>query len=284
MSIDNSDRTAFLGEVFDLRGRTALVTGAGSGIGESIATALARSGAAVACADVNLEAVQSLCARLRADGLAAVPLVVDVGDRTQVEAVLQDAEAAHGPIDIVFANAGISGGRGPMYGGRIEDVPPAVWDAALRVNLAGVFFTMQAAAARMRGRGGRIIVTASIAGMRGDTMVGYAYAASKAAVINLVRQAALDLARDDVLVNAILPGPFATSIGSPAGSPAKIAMNGQFARTVPLGRVAHTNEMQGLAIFLASPASSFVTGQAIAVDGGSLAGRFEDVSDPAPIS
>jgi len=162
-----------------------------------------------------------------------------------------------------------------MYGGHIEDVTSEVWDGALRVNLNGVFFTMQEAASRMRSRGGRIVVTASIAGERGDTMVGYPYAASKAAVINLVRQAALDLAEDAVLVNAILPGPFATSIGAPVDSPQKAAMNAQFAQTVPLGRVANTDEMRGIALFLASPASSFVTGTTFAIDGGSLAGRFE---------
>jgi NAD(P)-dependent dehydrogenase (short-subunit alcohol dehydrogenase family) len=278
MTVNDDTRLAFLGEVFDLRGRSALVTGAGSGIGQAIATALARAGASVAFADINLQQVTAVTDALAAEGLTVTPVVVDVGEKEQIAAALDQAEAAHGPIDVVFANAGISGGKGPLYGGRIEDVPSEIWDAALRVNLNGVFHTMQAAAGRMRGRGGRIIATASIAGMRGDTMVGYAYAASKAAVINLVRQAALDLADDAVLVNAILPGPFTTSIGAPAGSPQKIAMDKQFAETVPLGRVASTDEMRGIALFLASPASSFVTGETFAIDGGSLAGRFEPLS------
>lgn len=269
------DRLEFLGSVFDLRGRSALVTGAGSGLGAAMAAALARAGAGVVLADVDEAATTSECAALRAEGLAVEAAVVDVGDRAQIEAGLDLAERAHGAVDIVFANAGISGGRGPRYGGRIEDVPDATWENALRVNLHGVFFTLQATARRMRGRGGRIVVTASLAGVRGDTMVGYPYVASKAAVVNLVRQAALDLADDNVLVNAILPGPFAgTNIGAPADSPEKALLNKDFATTVPLGRVADVDEMRGLALFLASPASSFVTGTAFAIDGGSLAGQF----------
>jgi NAD(P)-dependent dehydrogenase (short-subunit alcohol dehydrogenase family) len=271
----NDNRLAFVGDIFDLRGRSAFVTGAGSGIGLAIATALARAGAAVVFGDVNEAQVTAAITPLRAEGLAVSVAVVDVGDKEQIAAALDLAEKTNGPIDIVFANAGISGGKGPMYGGHIEDVPGDLWNAALRVNLNGVFFTMQEAAGRMRGRGGRIVVTASIAGERGDTMVGYPYAASKAAVINLVRQAALDLALDNVLVNAILPGPFHTSIGAPADSPQKAAMNVQFAATVPLNRVADTDEMRGIALFLASGASSFVTGTTFAIDGGSLAGRFE---------
>lgn len=267
-------RLAFLGSVFDLRGRSALVTGAGSGLGAAMAEALARAGAGVLLADVNPATAGAASARLRAEGLAVAHASVDVAEPEQIAAGLDEAERVHGPVDIVFANAGVSSGRGPRYeGGRIEDVRPEVWERTLRVNLGGVFHTLQAAARRMRGRGGRIVVTSSIAGAQAETMVGYPYVAAKAAVTNMVRQAALDLAPDNVLVNAILPGPFKTSIGAPAGSPQREALNADFASTVPLGRVAETSEMRGLALFLASPASSFVTGAAFVIDGGSLAGR-----------
>jgi NAD(P)-dependent dehydrogenase (short-subunit alcohol dehydrogenase family) len=271
--LTEADRLSFLGSVFDLRGASALVTGAGSGIGAAIAAALARAGARVVLADVDLAAATDGCERLRAAGATAEPARVDVGDREQVSAGLDLAERTHGPVDVVFANAGISGGRGPLYGGRIEDVTAQQWDATLRVNLTGVFHTVAETARRMRGRGGRIVVTASIAGLRGDTMVGYPYVASKAAVINLVRQAALDLADDGVLVNAIVPGPFRTNIGT-RDTAVKAVMDKEFATTVPLGRVADTDEMRGVALFLASPAASFVTGTTFTVDGGSLAGRY----------
>ena len=104
-------------------------------------------------------------------------------------------------------------------------------------------------------------------------MIGYPYVAAKAAVINLVRQAALDLADDGVLVNALLPGPFQTNIAT-RDSAEKAVINKEFASTVPLGRVATTDELRGIALFLASPASSFVTGATFTIDGGSLAGRF----------
>ncbi len=271
MPPSDQQRLEFLGSIFDLRGRTALVTGAGSGIGATIAGALASAGASVVVADLDFAAAKTV-----ADKVGAVPAEVDVADVEQLAAAFDLAPA---PVDIVFANAGISGGRGPDGGQSLGDVPIDVWDRALRTNLTGAFNTMQEAARRMRsrGEGGRIVVTSSIAGMRGDPMVGYPYAASKAAVVNLVRQAAIDLGAENILVNAILPGPFGgTNIGAPAESPGKIALMKKFATTVPLGRVADLDEMRGLALFLASPASSFVTGTTFAIDGGSLAGRFDE--------
>jgi NAD(P)-dependent dehydrogenase (short-subunit alcohol dehydrogenase family) len=129
---------------------------------------------------------------------------------------------------------------------------------------------MQAAARIMRPQhSGRIVVTASNAGFRPDLYAGFSYVAAKAGIINLVRQAALDLARFDIRVNAIAPGPFKTNIGGPQGnSPETIA---RWSATVPLGRMGEPAEIQGLALFLASPASSFVTGSVFVIDGGALA-------------
>jgi NAD(P)-dependent dehydrogenase (short-subunit alcohol dehydrogenase family) len=270
------DPAIYLTGLFGLTGVNAVVTGAGSGIGQGIATALARAGADVVIGDVDMAAAAAVAEELVAAGLSAHAVQVDVADRASVEGLFTRAERLTGPVGAVFANAGISGGLGHELGGRIEDLDRDLWQRVLAVNLDGALNTVQAAAGRMRGSGGRIAVTASIAGTRGDGMVGYPYVTSKAAVINLVRQAALDLAGDDILVNAILPGPFRTSIGAPVGSPRRLEMDARFARTIPLKRLADIDEIAGLAVFLASPASSFVTGAAIAIDGGSIAGRFDE--------
>ena len=140
------------------------------------------------------------------------------------------------------------------------------------VNLTGIFATLQAASIPMKAqRSGRIVVTASVAGLKAEKPVGYAYAATKAAVINLVRQASRELAPHNVLVNAIAPGPFFTNIagGRLHRDPEVVKM---FADAVPLGRIAQPEEIQGLALLLASGASSFITGTVIPIDGGISAG------------
>ena len=146
------------------------------------------------------------------------------------------------------------------------------WQQVLQINLTSVFVTLRAAAERMKAqRSGRIVVTSSIAGIRGERMVGYAYAATKAAVNNLVRQAALELAPYDVTVNAIAPGPFLTNIGGGRlhREPEFVR---KFAELVPMKRIARPDELKGLALLLASPASSYITGAVIPIDGGATAG------------
>jgi NAD(P)-dependent dehydrogenase (short-subunit alcohol dehydrogenase family) len=190
-----------------------------------------------------------------------------------VQALFDDVVSAHGGVDVVFANAGIAAepGFAAEGGQRIDTVAHETWQRVLGVNLHGVFFTLQSAAAVMkRQRSGRIVVTSSIAGLRPEPVVCYGYVTSKAAVLNLVRQAALELAPYGVHVNAICPGPFkGTRIGGGATlDPDPDAERG-WAATVPLGRMAEPDELKGLALLLASPASSFVTGAAFVVDGGS---------------
>ena len=164
---------------------------------------------------------------------------------------------------------------GPNYrteAGQIANISPELWQRVLDVNLTSVLMTIQAAAVHMKRRkSGRIIVTASIAGLRADPMVGYAYAATKAAVLNVVRQAAMELASFNVLVNAIAPGPFLTNIagGRLHREPEVVK---EFAGMVPLGRLAQPDEIKGLALYLASPASSYMTGTVIPIDGGASAG------------
>jgi NAD(P)-dependent dehydrogenase (short-subunit alcohol dehydrogenase family) len=258
-------------ELFSMVGKSVLVTGAASGLGRSISEVMVAAGAEVTCADVDAAGLEVVARALRASGGIARTIEADVANAEDVRAAVRFAESEAGRLDVVFANAGISAGPGPVRReGRLENIDLDRWDRVMAVNLTGVLTTLQAAVAPLRrSGGGKIVVTASIAGLSGNRLVGYAYAASKAAVANVVRQAALDLARDGIQVNAIAPGAFATNIGGARVDPSR---QRQFALDAPAGRVASANEVQGLALFLASGASSYVTGAIIPIDGGTLAG------------
>lgn len=258
--------------LFDVTGQAALVTGAASGLGLAYAEVLARNGASVAMLDIDAAGVEGEAKRLRDEGCNVTSHAVDVGNTAALHAAIAATARSNARLDIVFANAGIS--SGPSYrfpAGEMQNLPAELWERVLRINLTSVFETIRAAAEHMKPqKSGRIIVTSSIAGLKGDRMVGYAYAATKAAVINLVRQASLELAPYNIMVNAIAPGPFLTNIagGRLHREPEVVK---QFAATVPLGRIAATDEIKGLALYLASPASSFHTGTVIPIDGGSSA-------------
>jgi NAD(P)-dependent dehydrogenase (short-subunit alcohol dehydrogenase family) len=198
--------------------------------------------------------------------------VVDVADTAALDGALQAAIAACGGIDGLFANAGISAGPGFGAGaaGRLEAIAPASWERVLAVNLTATAAAMQAVVPAMKRQGsGRIVITASIAGVRAEPFCGYAYAATKAAVINLMRQAAVELAPHGILVNAIAPGFLHTAIGG--GRLDDAAVREQLAARVPLGRVGQPHELGGLTLLLASDAGSYITGALIPIDGGVLA-------------
>jgi NAD(P)-dependent dehydrogenase (short-subunit alcohol dehydrogenase family) len=264
-------RAALLSRLFDLRGRHVLVTGAASGLGRAIAEAMADVGADLTLVDTDADALGVVAVSLKGRGGTVVPAVCDISDAAAVASTVRDAATRFSSLDVVFANAGIPGERRPDGPASvIEQVRHEDWDRVLAVNLNGVLHTVQAAASVMRPQGsGRIVVTASTAGLRADPMVGYGYIASKAAVVNLVRQAALDLAPHNVRVNAIAPGPFRTNIGGKG--PPNPAAEARWASTIPLGRMGDPEEVQGMALLLASPASSFMTGGVFPVDGGALA-------------
>jgi NAD(P)-dependent dehydrogenase (short-subunit alcohol dehydrogenase family) len=257
--------------IFDVRGVRAIVTGAASGLGLAMAEVLADCGARVTLADVDAERLESVTAGL---GGAARSFVVDVADEQQVRALVDDVVAAEGGLDVVFANAGIASvpGFGVDGGQGLATVESADWDRVLGVNLSGVLFTMKHAAAVMKRQGsGRIVVTSSAAGLKPEPAVCYGYAASKAAVLNVVRHAALELAPHGVLVNAICPGPFkGTRIGGGVTESPTPELERMWSKTVPLGRMAEPEELKGLVLLLASPASSFMTGGAYLIDGGTL--------------
>lgn len=257
--------------MFDLTGQTMLVTGAASGIGLAISEALLEAGAAVVMADMNGEHLTQQAARLKDQFPKVSSVQIDVCDTPAVDRMVDDINTRFGAIDAVFANAGISAGRGLMLeAGRLENIDMDAWHKVLSVNLDGVLATMRAASRHMKARRqGRIIVTSSIAGMRAEALSGYAYVVSKAAVNNLVRQAAIELAPHNVLVNAIAPGPFTTEInGGRLRLPESIE---RMPNVIPLGRIAQPEEIKGIALLLASPASSYMTGAIIPVDGGASA-------------
>jgi NAD(P)-dependent dehydrogenase (short-subunit alcohol dehydrogenase family) len=234
---------------------------------------LAENGARVVLSDIDAEGARRESALLCAAGHAVEAVTLDVANLAAIRAAIDDAVAKHGRLDICFANAGISAGPGPLFAaaGKIANVSLDDFARVVHINLTSVFATVQAAAIHMqRQRGGRIIVTASIGGMRSEPVSGYAYVATKAALINLVRHAATELALDNVLINAIAPGPFYTNIadGRLRRDPEMVKL---FEEAVPLHRIAQPSEIKGLALFLASDASSYVTGTVIPIDGGATA-------------
>jgi NAD(P)-dependent dehydrogenase (short-subunit alcohol dehydrogenase family) len=263
-----------LGSIFDLVGARVLVTGAAGGLGFTMAEILAECGATVTLADVDVARLERSARKLTDRGLAARSFVVDVTVESSVQAVFDDIVERDGGLDVVIANAGIAAVPGFRADGgqTLDTVERSDWDKVLAVNLSGVMFTMRAAAAVMkRQRAGRIVVIASNAGLRPEPMVCYGYAASKAAVIHLVRQAALELAPSGILVNAICPGPFyGTLIGGGVTEHPTEELKAAWATLIPLGRMADPDELRGLVVLLASGASSFMTGAAYMVDGGSL--------------
>lgn len=259
-----------LPSLFDLSGRRVLVTGAASGLGLAISEVMLEAGAQVLMTDLNLDLLEAQAQQLKTTHPDLACVGLDVSDASAVDRVV-DAMAAEGPIDCVFANAGISAGRGFVVdAGQLENVDLAAWDRVLRVNLEGVMTTLRAAVRHMKPRqSGRIVVTSSIAGLRSESLSGYAYVASKAAVNNLVRQAAVELAPHNVLVNAMAPGPFATELN---GGRLRLPESAERMKThIPMGRMADPQEIKGLALLLASPASSYITGAVIPIDGGASA-------------
>lgn len=258
-------------KLFDVSGQAAFVSGAAGGLGLAMAEVMAENGANVTMADIDVDGLEASAVRLRKAGRSVDPVVLDVTDLDALDAAIDATAEKHGRLDAVFANAGVSAGPGfQTPQGTIDAVSPDDWERLLRINLTSVFRTIQAAARHMKAqKSGRIVVTSSIAGIRAEPIVGYAYIATKAAVANIVRQAARELAPHNVMVNAIAPGPFFTNIGGGRLNDPEVAR--QFEDMVPAGRIAQPDEIKGLALLLASPASSYLTGTVIAIDGGCTA-------------
>lgn len=260
--------------LFDVRDARVVVTGAASGLGFAIAEVLADCGARVTLADIDRELLEQSTQTLAGRGSKVRSFAADVSDAGQVQALIDDVVDAEGGVDVAFANAGIAAVPGfAVEGGQqLDTLELADWDRVLGINLNGVLHTMKSAAAVMkRQSSGRIIVMSSIAGLKPEPVVCYGYIASKAAVLNIVRQAALELAPHGVLVNAICPGPFkGTRIGGGVTMNPDPETERMWTSMIPLGRMADVEEMKGLVLLLASPASSYITGSAFVIDGGAL--------------
>jgi NAD(P)-dependent dehydrogenase (short-subunit alcohol dehydrogenase family) len=268
---------------FNIAGRSAIVTGAASGIGLAYAEAMAEAGAKVTLVDIDAEGAEREAARLRSEGAEARAAKADIADLAQVAAAFDGHVAAYGGLDICFANAGYDagngfwipgGGRNPA--GRIDQYDPAAWARSIDVNLTGAFHTIREAVRCMRegGRKGAIIATASNAGIINEAIVGIPYMPAKAGVLHLVRHAALELAEFGIRVNAIAPGPFVTNIGD-GWVKKDPAAKAAFDKTIPLGAMAETHQIKPLALLLASDASSYMTGAHVVIDGGVVLGNFQ---------
>ncbi len=266
---------------FDIAGRSALVTGAASGIGLAFAEVLAEAGAKVTLTDIDTEGVEREAARLRATGAAARADTLDVADRAATERVFDAHAAAFGGLDICFANAGI--GLGPGFiapdgsrvpDGQVDTFDADLWDKSIAINLTGAYNTMRHAARLMKagGKGGSIVATASNAGLILEPIVPMPYMPAKAGVLHLIRALAQELAAFRIRVNAIAPGPFVTNIGG-GWAKSDPAVRAAFDATIPLGGMAETDQIKPLALLLASDASSYITGTHVLIDGGVALGN-----------
>jgi len=269
-------------KMFCVKDYGVIVTGGASGIGLAYAEVLAENGARVTLLDINAGNIDQEVKRLTDAGMDVRGQVVDVTDRPSVHQAFDDTVGIYGRLDVVFANAGIDSGPGFMQmgspdrneAGAIENYTDERWDRIIDTNLNSVFTTVKAAARHMKPRkSGRIIITTSLAAERIEAAIGAAYMVAKAGAAHFMRNAALELAKYNILVNAIAPGPFITNIGGGHAHDPKVQEF--FAGTVPLHRMASTEEMKGLALFLASPASSYITGTQIFIDGGSGLGMAD---------
>ena len=250
-------------DLFRLDGQTAVVTGGAGGLGAAMARGLADAGAAVAVADFNADQAKAVADRIATSGARALAVAVDVADRASVERMGDEAEARHGAIDVLVNCAGITH-RSPA-----AEFPEAEWHRVLAVNLTGVFWGCQVVGQRMLARRrGSIVNIASIAGQIGLTGT-VAYAASKGGVVMLTRALAVEWAAQGVRVNAIAPSWFESNIGDLLHREPSYAERAM--RRVPMGRMGKPDELIGAALYLASAASTMVTGHVLAVDGGTLA-------------
>jgi NAD(P)-dependent dehydrogenase (short-subunit alcohol dehydrogenase family) len=263
---------------FDVAGFGVVVTGGASGLGLAYGEVLAAHGARVTLIDVDADAVTAQALRLQGDGLDVRGASADVTDHAGLDRVIDEAAAMYGRLDVAFANAGIdpgvgyvgawAGGERPrVEEGALERYTDARWIRVIDINLNGIFATARAAARHMRPRGfGRIIVTTSLAATRVEPAIGSAYMAAKAGARHLMHSIALELAACGITANAIAPGFFVTNIGG--GHAHNPDLQSALAQEIPMHRVGHPDDIKALALFLASPASEYITGQEIVIDGG----------------
>jgi NAD(P)-dependent dehydrogenase (short-subunit alcohol dehydrogenase family) len=255
-----------------LRGKVAIVTGAASGLGRASALRFAREEAAVACADLDAAAAEAVAAEIVSAGGAAIAVRVDVTREEDVVGMAEQTLGRFGGIDVLFANAGVAGV------GSVVSTTRETWDRVIGVNLTGVWLSNKAVVPAMLARGGGSIINqASIGGLVGFSGI-LPYAAAKAGVVGLTRQAAIEYAAAGIRFNAICPGTVVTplvvqtyeergGIAMGSGQSFEEAMRANAAR-YPMGRLGTPEDIAGMAVFLASDEAKWITGAAFPVDGG----------------
>ena len=243
----------------NLTGKTALVTGAGQGIGKAIALALVSAGAKVALLDINQNAIDDLSQKINSNGGEALAVYADVTDISSIAKIYSSIENTLGNVDILVNNAGI------LHATEIEDITEKEWDTQLAVNLKSTFFYSQAALPSMKKKKwGRIINLSSLAGRMGGYTNGVAYSAAKAGIIGLTKALANRLAADNITVNAIAPGPTETNILSTLS---KDKLD-KLIKDIPLKKLGLPKHIGELTVFLASEAADYITGTVLDVNGG----------------
>ena len=248
-------------KLFDLAGRVAIVTGGNGGIGLGMARGLSEAGAAIAIVGRNAAKSDAAVAELKQRGAKAISVIADVTDKTAVAAMVERTKSEFGRIDILVNNAGINV-RKPPHALAIEE-----WDSVIRTNLTSAFLCSQAAYPAMKAAGGgKIINIGSMMSIFGASFAP-AYAASKGGIVQFTRSCAVAWAADNIQANAILPGWIDTDLTKRARQEIDGLHNKVLART-PAARWGDIGDFAGIAVFLASSASDFVTGTAIPVDGG----------------
>ncbi|MBI3230115.1 MAG: SDR family oxidoreductase [Burkholderiales bacterium] len=251
-------------QLFDLTGKTALITGGSRGLGLQMAFALGEMGAKVAISARKAEELAQACELLAAKGIEAHALVADLSDAEQANALAEQAMAKLGQIDILVNNAGAS------WGAPAEDYPLEAWDKVMNLNVRAIFLLSQAVGklSMIPRRSGRIINVASIAGLAGNrpgTMQAVAYNTSKAAVINFTRTLAGEWGQYGITVNALAPGFFPSKMTK--GVLASLGEE-KLAASAPLKRIGDDEDLKGATVLFASDAGKHITGQVLAVDGG----------------
>ncbi|WP_203143216.1 SDR family NAD(P)-dependent oxidoreductase [Marinobacter mangrovi] len=251
--------------LFDMTGRVALITGSTKGIGRSIAEEMARAGAKVVISSRKAEVCEQVAGELKEQGFEAIAVPCHVGRKDDLQNLVDKTLSAWGRIDVLVCNAATN----PVYG-PTQDMTDDAWDKIMDTNVKGTFWLTQMVLPHMAERGdGQVILLSSIAGIRGNTVIG-TYGVSKAAEAALARNLAVEWGPKGIRVNAIAPGLVRTDFAKAlVEDPERLK---RVEEKTPLRRIGEPVDIAGLAVFLATPASAYITGQVIVADGGETAG------------